>query len=248
MKSGPTQTSTTSFDANTQQYVDAMRAMAQSYTGGNTYGGPNANTTSAMAGFQNTANAGALGQQAVEGNPSAVSAFMNPYMSQMDPFFSMMRANAVTQANQGATQQGAFGGDRSQIGAATAGANADYTQAQFTNQNFQQSMQNAMQMANLGMGANQNLYQGGQYLFGLPQQWQAQQMGLLQSGGTSPTSQSSYTPTEYSPLMMAGGLAASLFGGGAGTAALSNLGFGGGGGNGTSVMGAPASAGGYPYA
>ena len=212
MKSGPTQTQTNALDPQTQQYVNAMRSMASGYAGGNTYGGPNPNVTSAMSGFQGTANAGAMGEGALTGNSADFANFMNPYLSQMDPLFAQMRAGAVNSANQQATQEGAFGGSGQQLSADYAGAQSDINKSQFDVNAVNTAQQNALQMANLGFGANQSLMQGGQYLFGLPQQWQAQQLGLL-NGSMGPYGTTQSTPTQYSPLLMAGGLAASLFGG-----------------------------------
>src|SRR5207245_5862146 len=98
---------------------------------------------------------------------------MSPYLAQMNPFFAQQRQQAIEQANQQATLAGAFGGDRSGIGAAVAGSQADQTQAAFNYQAFQDAMQRAQYASGLGFGA----IGAGAFL---PQQYQSGQLGLLQ--------------------------------------------------------------------
>src|SRR5206468_3166475 len=82
------------------------------------------------------ARGGNLGFSALTGNAGAQQQFMNPYLMQLNPFFAQQRQQAIEGANQQATLAGAFGGDRSQIGAATAGNLADQIQAGFNYQAF----------------------------------------------------------------------------------------------------------------
>jgi hypothetical protein len=133
--------------------------------------------------------------QAVSGqNPAGASAAMNPYMSAMNPLFAMLRQQAVTGANQQATQMGAFGGTGSQISGDIAGNLADQNQAAFNYQGFQQAMQNLLAASSGFMG--------------LP----GAQTGLLtpglQSGGQTTT-----IPTQTNPFM--GLLGGALAGAGA---------------------------------
>lgn len=137
MPKGGSSTVQTTIDPQTQAYIQQMRRAA----------------TQAGQGYQPYQQAGALGLGALTGQPGAQAQFMNPYLSQLNPFFQQQRAGAVEGANQQATLAGAFGGDRSQIGALLAGNQADQTQAQFNYQGFQDAMQRASQAANLGFGA-----------------------------------------------------------------------------------------------
>src|SRR6266566_1087416 len=107
------------------------------------------------------------------GNAGAQQQFMNPYLSSLNPFFAQQRQQAVEGANQQATLAGAFGGDRSQIGAAVAGNQADQTQAGFNYQAFLEAMQRAQSAAGMGLGA----IGAGAFL---PQQYQSGQLGRCQ--------------------------------------------------------------------
>lgn len=119
------------------------------------------------------ANAGQQGLAALTGDAGAQAQFLNPYRNAMDPFFAQQRQQAVEGANQQATLAGAFGGDRSQIGAAVAGNQADQTQAGFNYQGFLEAMQRAQAASQMGFGA----IGAGAFL---PQQYQSGQLGLLQ--------------------------------------------------------------------
>ncbi len=109
----------------------------------------------------------------MSGNAAAQQQFLNPYLSSLSPFFAQQRQQAIEGANQQATLAGAFGGDRSQIGAAIAGNQADQTQAGFTYQAFLDAMNRAQSAAGLGLGA----IGAGAFL---PQQYASGQLGLLQ--------------------------------------------------------------------
>lgn len=156
--------------------------------------------------YQKYAQGGNLGFSALTGDAGAAQQFQNPYLSQMNPFFAQQRALAVQGANDQATQMGAFGGDRSQIGAAVAGGQADQNQAAFQVQAFNEAMQRAAQAANLGYGA------GAQAAF-LPQQYYSGQLGLLNQGlgpyGQTQTQQTQSDP--FSQLLGTGLSVASLF-------------------------------------
>jgi hypothetical protein len=201
-KGGGSQTVTQSIDPGTQAYVNQMRRAALGYagvpgygtgTGGGAGGGflgvgsglaggaglqpiaPNLPPaiTQAQQQYGQYANAGTLGLGALTGQPGAQQAFLNPYLSTLNPFFAQQRAQAVQSANDQAAQAGAFGGDRSQITALLAGNQADQTQAGFNYQAFQDAMQRAAQAGALGFGA----IGAGAFL---PQQYASGQLGLLQ--------------------------------------------------------------------
>src|SRR5437773_2531305 len=130
---------------------------------GNTLGGGTANLSpitqplppgiqQAIGQYGQYANAGQQGLAALTGNAGAQAQFMNPYLSSLNPFFAQQRQQAVEGANQQATLAGAFGWDRSQIGAAIAGNQADQTQAGFTYQAFLDAMNRAQGEAGLALG------------------------------------------------------------------------------------------------
>jgi hypothetical protein len=139
---GGSQSTSVQVDPRTQQYVDQLRRYAQTAAGqpGQVPGALN----QAQQGLQGYAQAGQLGLGALTGQPGAVQSFMNPYQSQLDPFFAQQRSQAVNAANDQATLAGAFGGDRSAIGAATAGNLADQNAAAFRYGGFNDAMQRAL--------------------------------------------------------------------------------------------------------
>ena len=211
MSKGGSQTVTQNVDPQTQAYVQQLRRYALGATGmpqpgpqnvsaafgskfqNQTPGTPFTPTlppeiAQAQQGFQNYAQGGQLGLSALTGNAGAAQQFLNPYTSLMNPFFAQQRAQAVQAANDQATQYGAFGGDRSAIGASNAGAQADINQGLFLNQAFELAMQRALQAANLGYGA------GAQAAF-LPQQYYGGQLGLLNQG-IGPYGQQTSTHTQ----------------------------------------------------
>ena len=178
------------------------------------------------AGIQNAigqygqyANVGQQGLAALSGNAGAQAQFLNPYLSQMNPFFAQQRQQAVEGANQQATLAGAFGGDRSQIGAAVAGNQADQTQAGFNYQGFLEAMQRAQNAAQMGFGA----IGAGAFL---PQLYQQGQLNLLGSA-IGPYGQTQTQQMYNDPLSQLLGLGATVggfaLGGPAGAAAGSSL-------------------------
>lgn len=160
--------------------------------------------TDAQNQFQQYAQGGNLGFSALTGNAGAAQSFLNPYLSQMNPFFAQQRALAVQGANDQATQMGAFGGDRSGIAAAQAGNLADQSQAGFNYQAFNDAMQRAGFAANLGYGAQ------AQSAF-LPQQWASGNLGLLQQG-LGPYGQTQTTKTQGDPFSQLLGLGLTFLG------------------------------------
>lgn len=181
---GGTSTVQQQIDPQTQAYINQMRQMAQSSAHG------------AGAAYNPFIQAGTQGLSALTGGSNA---FLNPYMQQMNPFFAQQRAQAVQGANDQATLAGAFGGDRSQIGAAAAGNFADQNQAQFQYQGFNDAQQRAMQAAQMGFGA---IGQSQQAPFNILH------AGMGPYGTTQTTSQ---TQDPFQTLMGLGLTAASFF-------------------------------------
>jgi hypothetical protein len=131
--------------------------------------------------------------------------FMNQYLGALNPTFDFLRQQAVSDADARATQMGAFGGSRGDIYAATAAGDINRQQALLNYNAFDQSQQRAMQLANLGFGAN------AMSAF-LPQQYAMGQLGILNAGlgpyGTSQTTQTSSDP--FSSLLGLGATALSF--------------------------------------
>jgi hypothetical protein len=195
LSKGSGSTVNTTVDPQTQAYVTAMRQRALAAQG------------PASAAYQPFVQGGNLGFSALTGNAGAANQFMNPYTATLDPFFASQRAQAVSAANDQATQAGAFGGDRSAIGAATAGNLADQNAAQFRYQAFNDAMQRAGLASQLGFNATGA---------------QAQLPGLLaNSVGPYGTSEQQVTHPDYWSQLLGLGLTAGgfLLGGPAGAAA-----------------------------
>src|SRR5258706_6079456 len=199
---GGSQTQTANVDPQTQNYVDQMRRAALGYAGiGGTSGSSLPSNLSPFASkfglkstggqgyqpiqpqlpqgitdaqnqFNQYAQGANLGFSALTGNADAAQQFMNPYMGQFNPFWAQQRQQAVGSANEQATLAGAFGGDRSQIGAAAAGNFVDQNQAASQIQAFEEAMRRAGFASQLGFGAQ------AQSAF-LPQQFAAGLVGRL---------------------------------------------------------------------
>lgn len=229
---GGSQSQSVSVDPQTQSYVDQMRRAALGYAG--IPGTPGQQIpqslqkfgaqfmpgqgggyqpiqpqlpqgiTDAQNQFNQYAQGGNLGFSALTGNADAAQQFMNPYLSQMNPFWAQQRAGAVEGANQQATLAGAFGGDRSQIGAAAAGNFVDQNQAAAQMQAFEEAMRRAGFASQLGFGAQ------AQSAF-LPQQWASGQLGLLNQG-LGPYGQTQTTKTSSDPFSQLLGLGLTAFG------------------------------------
>lgn len=211
MSKGGHETVSQTLDPAAQRYVEYMRQQAQGYAGGKMPLPPE--LQQAQQRYGNYARGGQLGFNALTGDAGAAQSFMNPYLSQLNPFFAQQRQQAVQGANDLSTQMGAFGGDRSQIAALLAGQQADQTQAGFQVGAFNDAMQRALAASNLGFGA---IGMGA----ALPQQYAQGQLGILQQG-LGPFGQTQTTKSKgdiFSQLLGAAGLAQGLglFGGGGG--------------------------------
>lgn len=210
MSKGGGKTVTQTLDPASQRYVDYLRQQAQGYQSGQGPALP-PEVQQAQQQYGQYAQGGNLGFSALIGNADAAQQFMNPYLSQLNPFFAQQRAGAVQGANDLSTQMGAFGGDRSQIAALLAGQQADQNQAGFQVGAFNDAMQRALAASNLGFAAT------GAGAF-LPQQYRSGQLGLLQQGmGPYGTMQTTKNKGDWlSQLLGVASLAGGLFGGGGG--------------------------------
>lgn len=233
-KQSGTQTTTMQADPATQAYMKevynrSLAAADQPYTPytGQTVAGPSDLSNQAVGGYQNQVGYGNLGMAAMGGNAQAVQQMMNPYLSTMNPVWEAARQGAVNQVKQQFTSPGAgaYGGGRQAVAEGAALAGIGNQQAQMNLGAFNQAMGQANALAQMGVGANQNLFNAGDYYRNIQQQgltdqynqfqnavnWQGNQLGLLRNG--TPLSQTQSTPQTWSPLgaiLGLGGMAAGL--------------------------------------
>jgi hypothetical protein len=186
----------------------------------------------AMRNYQGMASAGNLGLGALSGDPNSVSQMMNPYQSNVLDMVSgrygdlanMTRMNV----NDAATRAGAFGGSRHGVaegvalGELSKGMGQQMAGLQY--QGFNDAMGRAQGLANLGLGANGQLGQMGDYSrqVTMSQDPAMRNLQILQgllSG--MPMGMSTTQPTYSNPLGgllgiagVAGGLGWNPFGGG----------------------------------
>lgn len=233
MGGGGTQTQSTTPDPLTQQYRDmvmqsAMSAAATPYQPyqGQTTAGISDLTTGAIGNWQNQAAAGNQGLAAMSGDPAAVQSMMNPFNSTLDPYFYQLRQQTLTSADNQATAQGAFGGARTGVTAGQGLADIANQRAGMRYGEFNNAMNRAGLLAQMGEGANQNLYQAGDAMRNVQQDylnrqagaWDAmqnqgaRQLGILTGGLMGmPTGSTTTQQTSSSPLQ--GLLGAMMLGG-----------------------------------
>jgi len=167
---GGSQTVTQQLDPATASYVQQMRRAALGVAGvGAPPGGSGSPTQGGWAGLasglQSPGNLspipsggayapyqqlGLAGVGAMTGGPNP---FMNTQVNALNPTFDYLRQNALSLAGDQATQQGAFGGDRSALFSGQAIGDVNRQQALFNYQAFNDAQQRAWQAANLGFGA-----------------------------------------------------------------------------------------------
>lgn len=213
-KGGGTQTVTQNIDPQTRAYVDQIRQRALGVAGT-----PNTGAQQALGGFQQFANLGLSGANALAGDPSAVAQFMNPYQATLDPYWNQIRQQTLGTVNDAATQASAFGGSRHGVAAGQALADVGNAQAQQRYGEFSNAMNRAGGLANLGFGAQQALFGGANQLreqdidllmravgpYGTSQSQQTQGGGLL-GGLGGVLSLASLIPGPWQiPAMAAGG-------------------------------------------
>ncbi len=139
----------------------------------------NASSNQATQGYRSAAAAGQVGDNALTtGN---YSAYMNPYqnnvINSMLQNFNQMGSGVTNAADAQSTAAGAFGGSRSGVaegnalGSLMQTEGSDLSNLQY--QGFSNATQQAMQAANLGMGASAGLQGQGAY---------AQQLAMEQAG------------------------------------------------------------------
>lgn len=161
------------------------------------------------------ASAGQQGLAALSGNTAAQQQYLNPYQTNLDPYWALARQQAVGSANDQATLEGAFGGGRNDVTQGTALAGIASAQGQQQYQAFLDAMQRAQSAAGMGLGA----IGAGAFL---PQQYQSGQLGLLQQA-LGPYGQQQSQQMHHDPFSQLLGLGLTaggfLLGGPAGAAA-----------------------------
>ena len=171
----------------------------------------------AQAQYGQYANAGNLGLTALTGGA-------NPFYDQaqqqaLEPLFAQARQRALGDIGQQATLASSFGGSRQGVAEGQALGTLGAQQAGYGYQAYQDSLNRALQAANLGFGAQ------ARSAF-LPQQFYGGQLGLLQQAlgpyGTTQTQQMQSDP--FSQLLGLGlTVGGTLLGGPAGGAAASQV-------------------------
>src|SRR2546430_5429617 len=172
--------STTMLDPASQEYVNNQRSMGQMWAN-RPMPGMDPSFLAAMQGMQGYANAGQQGVNAMT-DPTAAMRFMNPFFASMNPIFDQQRAQSLMQLRSRATAQGAFGNNRLGLAEGAAMNGVNNSQAQFSYQGFQDAQNRAMDLAHMGMGANQWLGGPGQYLTDRQRNYDIGSMGLLNRG------------------------------------------------------------------
>lgn len=230
MAKGHKSTETHAADAATTGMQNSTYDAAKRAASGYSTVGPDQNTLAAMGLFGNYANAGQQGMNALGGDQGAIDSMMNPYMkdviggvnSQFNQDSQMLRKNT----NDAATQAGAFGGDRASLeqGAQQGALSLGHQQqiGDLLHGGYNEALQRASQLAQMGMGAAGAQFQGGDYLRNIqqqqanPDQMRAQILaGGMQGGNAGNYSNTNYTKTgAMQNILGAGATIGGLFGGG----------------------------------
>jgi len=203
-----------SIDPESQDYIRNMRAMSQMYAG-RPMPGLDPSFLAALQGMGGYAQAGQTGLNAMT-DPTQAALFMNPFNAAMNPMFDRMRASSMNMFNKNATAQNAFGARRN-LGQGAALADVNQQQGAFNYQGFNDAMARAMQLANMGMGANQWLGQAGQYQTERQRNYDMGSLGMLQQGYGTPLYTTNQTPNDKGDLfsnMLGGAMTFASFGGG----------------------------------
>jgi hypothetical protein len=159
-KSSGSMTTTNGLDPLTQQWRQQLFNSAQA--AGNTPGqGVDPLVGQAGQYFQNASRAGMMGMNALNGDQNAIQGMMNPYQGQVMDQYKAAHGDALAMTqrnvNDQMTKTGAFGGSRHGIamGQALSGANRNFDQqsAQLLQGGYNDAMNRAGQMANMGFGA-----------------------------------------------------------------------------------------------
>lgn len=217
-------TNTTALDPSSQRYVDAMRMQAQNASNVALNGpggmppqpGPRGGLMGMipqMPGAMGGAPGGPAGGSWFTGPQTQsvgdqAAAFFNPYqqnvLNGVQGQFDHLRSQALTGANQEATQAGAFGGSRAAVLAGTRLGALDQSQMQTMAGLQHQGYQNALQQGTQYAEQQRQLQQQRQ----MEPLWRQQQAQQFMNLGMGPTAQTN-TQTTMAPRGSALGSAAS---------------------------------------
>jgi hypothetical protein len=234
-KGGGSQTVTQKLDPLTQQmqgeiYRRAQSASTQPYTPyrGQTVAGVSPLSTQAAGQFGQLGGLAGLGGAAMAGDPAAFARFHNPFQSavldRLGASFDQLRGKTLMNANDQATQAGAFGGSRHGIMAGEQLGQIDRAQmdatANLLHQDFGDAFGRAQQTANFGLGALGQAFGAGDYFRNVQQQqlddqqrrfneardWDVRNLDILKSGMSGvPYGQSQTQPVSRNALAGAAG-------------------------------------------
>lgn len=239
MAKGHKQTVTHSADAATTGMQNATYNAAQKAAGGYTTVGPDQNTLAAMGLFGNVAGYGDVGGKALAGDQGSIDSLMNPYISNvvggLNAQYGQDSAMLNKNINDAATQSGAFGGDRAALerGAAQGQLGLGHQQqvADLLHGGYNDALQRAYGLTQLGLGAADAQFQGGDYLRNIQQQqanpdlFKSQILAQgLQGGNAGNYTNSTYTKTGAMQNILGGAAAlGGIFGGVPGLSGLGSL-------------------------
>ncbi len=239
MAKGHKTTETHAADAATTAMQNKTYGAAQNAAQNYTTQGADPNTLAAMGLFGNYANAGQQGMSALGGNQDAINGLMNPYMQQViggaNAQYGQDAAMLRKNTNDAATQAGAFGGDRAALeqGAQQGALSLGHQQqiAGLLSGGYNDAMQRAAGLAQMGMGGANAQFQGGDYLRNIAQQQanpdlmrqQILSQGM-QGGNAGNYSNTNYTKTGAMQNILGGAATiGGLFGGVPGLSGLGSL-------------------------
>jgi hypothetical protein len=190
------QTTSTSFDPASQNYITGMRGTAQNLASQPWGADPSVQTY--MDQLKQMMQGGNLGMGILEGNdPSGLAKMMAPGQNMLNTIYNQQQGQGLNELNKQAALAGETGNNRRTVGAGSFLANMGATRAQGGLGLLQQMYQNAGLLSNLGMGATGQMGNLSEWLSNLPMMQAQGRMGILQQG-LGPYGQTQTTPTANS--------------------------------------------------
>ena len=174
---GPKQTSATTLDPQMANMRNQAWGAAQNWANA-TPQGVNDYTNQAAQSLGGYGASSDLANRVLQGDQAAYQQMSNPYqqnvLDQMQQRWGQMQQGANTAVGGAATQAGAFGGTRQGVAQGIAQSQLGQDQmmqmANLMNQNYANTMNQAGNMANLGLGANSQMAAIGDYIRNIQQQ------------------------------------------------------------------------------
>lgn len=173
---GPKTTSATSLDPQMQNMRNQAWGAAQNWANATPLGADQ-NTLAAAQHLQGYGASSDLANRVLQGDQAAYQQMANPYqqnvLDQLQQRWGQLQQGANSAVGGQATQAGAFGGTRQGVAQGMAQSQLGQDQmmqmASLMNQNYANTMTQAGQMANMGLGANTQQAAIGDYLRTLQQ-------------------------------------------------------------------------------